>query len=145
MTPTARSTKWLRDRGWIVAKVEQRLHMPKAPYPITRDAFNFGDLLAALPSTTEEDGSDGGIALIQVTGGQGGNLMARVRKIMEEPEIAELAHKWLKSGGWIFAHGWAKRGARGKPKRWTLKIKSIEHSCSSADALLESRDIETPT
>jgi hypothetical protein len=122
-TPTQRSTKWLRDRGFIVAKVEQRLHMPKAPYPVTRDAFYFGDLLVAHPKE--------GIALVQVTGGQGGNLAARISKIIFKPEdkdapdVEDLAFKWLQAGGRIFAHGWAKRGARGKAKKFVIDAREI--------------------
>lgn len=121
-SPTTRSTKYLRDNGWIVAKVEQKIHMPKSPYPVTRDAFNFGDLLAAHPQKKI-------IALVQVTGGQGGNLAARARKITDGEEgdlkIPDLALKWHVAGGMILCHGWAKRGARGKVKRFTLKVKEI--------------------
>ena len=45
MTPSARSTKYLRGMGCIVCRVEQRLPIPGKF--ITRDAFNIGDLLAA--------------------------------------------------------------------------------------------------
>jgi hypothetical protein len=118
MTPSARSTKYLRDHGFIVCRVEQRLHMPKSPFPITKDAFGFGDLLAAKPGhlsqyTLTLHGAQ--IALVQVT--STGNLRARQSKIEAEP----LADKWKQSGGTILLHGWAKRGSRGKRKRWTLK------------------------
>ena len=93
MTPTARSMNWLRKRGWIVARVEQRLHMPKSPFPITKDAFGFGDLLAAHPEL--------GIALVQVT--STANLNARQRKICETPEISDKAAVWRKAYGLILA------------------------------------------
>lgn len=123
MTPTARSLKHLRDRGWIACVVQQRLHMPNAPFPITRDAFGFGDILAAstrMPYTM----------LVQATGGQGGNLMARVHKIIDRdpahPEINRNAIIWILAGNYIVCHGWAKRKPRGtKRERWTLKIKQI--------------------
>lgn len=135
MTPTQRSTKYLRDEGFIVAKVEQRLHMPKAPYPITRDAFYFGDLLVAHPRE--------GVALVQVTGGQGGNLAARVSKIIlkpsdeEEPDVEDLAYQWLEAGGRIFAHGWAKRGPRGKQKRFTLDAREIVFSDTEGHRMMQ--------
>ena len=111
MTPTARSMKWLRDRGFIVCRVEQRLHMPKSPFPITKDAFGFGDLLAADPARCE-------IYLVQVT--STGNLNKRCEKIHTDPKVSTLALQWLQAGGSIWVHGWAKRGARGKPKRWSI-------------------------
>lgn len=114
MTPTARSTKWLRDRGWIVARVEQRLHMPKSPFPITRDAFGFGDLLAAHPLE--------GIALVQVT--STGNVNAREKKMLET-EIAQRVFVWKRAGGKVLLHGWAKRGPRGERKLWTLTEKML--------------------
>ena len=117
-SPTQRSTKHLRDLGWIVTRVEQRLHMPKSPFPITKDAFGFGDLLAANVGMKK-------IALIQSTGGQGGNFAARIRKIIDTPDIAFAAWNWIAAGGIIIVHGWAKRGARGERKKWTLAARQI--------------------
>ena len=117
-SPTQRSTKYLRDNGFIVARVEQRLHMPASAFPITKDAFGFGDLLAAHAKL-------GIIVLVQATGGQGGNLGARIRKIMFTPDIAIAARQWLEAGGQVWTHGWAKRGPRGKVKRWTLDARQI--------------------
>jgi hypothetical protein len=108
MTPSARSTKYLRDRGWIVCRVEQTLHMPGRPWGNKKDAFGFGDLLAAHPEVSL-------IALVQVTSGS--NHGARKAKIIDEP----LAATWKESSGTILLHSWAKRGPRGKRKRWTLK------------------------
>lgn len=111
MTPSARSVQWFKNRGYIVARVEQRLHIPGSPWPRTKDAFGFGDLLVALENF--------GVALIQVT--STGNLNAREKKSRELPELRE----WLKSGGRFILHGWAKRGARGKRKKWTLAEREI--------------------
>lgn len=111
-SPTQRSTKYLRDHGCIVCRVEQRLHMPKSPFPITKDAFGFGDLLAALPAEGEVEGE---IALVQVTSGSNHN--ARKEKIAAEP----LAAKWKEAGGMILLHSWARKGPRGKRKLWTLR------------------------
>jgi hypothetical protein len=89
--------------------------MPKAPFPITKDAFGFGDLLAALPNQF----SGSSIALVQVT--STGNINARREKIKAEP----LAAKWKQAGGAILLHGWAKRGPRGKRKVWTLREEEL--------------------
>lgn len=115
MTPTARSTQWLKDNGYIVAKVEQRLPIPGKF--ITRDAFNFGDLLCAGCGNKEMFGA---IALVQVT--STGNMSAREKKILAIPEAA----LWVNAGGEIWLHGWSKKGARGERKTWQLTQRRIE-------------------
>lgn len=117
MTPSARSTKWLRDLGFIVCKVEQRLPIPGKF--ITRDAFNIGDLLVA------KEGF--GIALVQVTSMS--NLAARERNAREIPELP----KWLAAGGKFLMHGWAKKGPRGKRKTWQLVERTIEGESFTVD------------
>lgn len=98
-SPTSRSTAWLRKRGFSVCKVEQRLPIPGKF--VTRDAFNVGDLLAM------KEGF--GIALVQVTSDDtGGNLTARIRKIIGIPET----RAWLAAGGRILAQAWGRRGPR---------------------------------
>ncbi len=102
--------KHLRQQGFIVAKVEQRLPIPGMF--VTRDAFNFGDLLIA------KEGY--GIALVQTT--SRANLNARVHKAKLIPEFAS----WIAAGGKVIWHGWSKRGARGKRKTW--EVTSIEEA-----------------
>ena len=121
MTPTARSLKYLRDRGFIACKVEQILHMPGRPFPFKKDAFGFGDILAAQSGMSGIEGF--GIYLIQVT--STGNVSKRCEKIKSDPKVAPFAIKWLQSSGNIHVHGWAKRGPRGKAKRWTLTKKTF--------------------
>lgn len=99
----------LRDRGFIVCKVEQRLPIPGKF--ITKDAFGFGDLLIA--------GEGYGIALVQVTSTS--NLSARQKKALAIPEL----RKWLTCKGKLLLHGWAKRGPRGARKTWTLVEREI--------------------
>lgn len=139
MTPTARSIEYLRERGWIACRVEQTLVMPGRPFANKKDAFGFGDILAANPI-------EGKIALIQATGGQGGNLMARVRRIingeLDDKKIPFLAIDWIRGGGRIYCHGWAKRKPRGvKRPRWTLKIKKIELMKGPQENFLCSLDV----
>jgi hypothetical protein len=122
--------KFFRDRGFIVTRVEQRIHMPKAPYPVTRDAYGFGDLLVAHAKLRI-------IALVQCTGGMGGNLANRISKILDTPEINEDAYRWISAGGRIFAHGWAKRGPRGKAKHWTCDAREIVFSDTQGNRLAE--------
>lgn len=114
MLPSARSQQWFRKAGYICANVEKRLHIPGAPWPRTVDCFNFGDLLVAKAGF--------GVALVQVTAS--GMLARREAKILAMPvskaDFRSVAVLWLQGGGRILLHGWAKRGARGKRKRWTL-------------------------
>jgi hypothetical protein len=92
------SRKKLEASGWTVTVVEQRIPGTF----ITRDAYNFSDLLCCSPTR--------GILLVQATGGTGlGNFNARVAKVKAEPKAAI----WLASGGRIQVHGWQKvRGVK---------------------------------
>ena len=104
-SPTQRSTKYLRSFGYIVCKVEQRLPIPGMF--VTRDAFGFGDLLAA--------GKGMGIALVQSTSRV--NLSARIAKAKALPEF----QKWIDAGGIVIFHGWSKKGKKGKRKLWHVE------------------------
>ena len=121
MTPSARSVRYLRERGWIVANVEKWIPQTKRRL----DVFGFADLLAAnaeLPELKLEGSVlhvPGTIALVQVTSGS--NHDARKDKILAEP----LAQKWKDAGGVILLHSWAKRGPRGKRKLWTLREETL--------------------
>lgn len=107
MTPTARSLKYLRDAGWVVATVERWLPIPGGR-PVRSDAFGFGDLLAAHPLQRET-------ALVQVT--TAANVSARVRKI----QGLEDARSWLAAGNLIWVHGWDQNAAG----RWRVRVVQI--------------------
>ena len=104
MTPTARTLKFLRDAGYTVAIVER--WNPHAR--IRQDLFGFADLLAMR-----------GRELLAVQATSTANVSARVKKILAEPR----ARLWVEPGSqrFIVVVGWAKRGARGKRKTWTVK------------------------
>lgn len=104
MTPTARTMAYLRGLGYEVAVVEKW-----NAYTRTRhDLYGFADLLAMR-----------GIELLAVQATSTGNVSARVKKILAEPR----ARLWVEPGSqrFIVVVGWAKRGARGKRKTWTVK------------------------
>ena len=101
-SPTQRSLKEMRDRGYICQVVERWNAYAK----IRQDLYNFGDVIAIRP---------GEIVLVQAT--TTGNITKRHAKILLEPKAAV----WKQAGGRILVHGWAKRGARGERKIWTLK------------------------
>ena len=102
-SPAQRSLKILRSRGLTCAIVERWNPYAK----IRQDLLGFGDILAI--------GVELGIALVQTTSGS--NHDARKDKIRAEPR----AQNWKDAGGVIVLHSWAKRGARGKRKTWTLR------------------------
>ena len=102
-SPTQRSTKYLRDQGFIVAKVEKWNQYAM----VRQDVFGFGDLLIA------KEGY--GIALVQTTSRS--NLNARMVKAREIPEF----DLWLRAGGKVLFHGWSRRGPRGKRKTWQVE------------------------
>jgi hypothetical protein len=81
---------------------------------ITRDAFNFGDILACKVGVP-------GAVLVQTT--SGANASARVKKIQA---IAE-AGMWLAAGNRITVHGWSKKGKAGKRKMWECREVEIQN------------------
>lgn len=111
MTPTARTLLELRKRGCIADVVERRL----ARTFITKDLFGVIDVVALEPGRQ-------GVLGVQATSTS--NARARVKKILDEPR----ALSWLGAGNRLEVWGFAKRGKRGKPKRWVLKVTPItEH------------------
>lgn len=106
MTPTQRSLKNLRDRGYVAAVVERW----NPAIRVRQDLFGFADLIAFGPGEGEPE-----VLLVQTTSTS--NLAARRSKILEN----EHAQRWMRLGGKILIHGWAKRGPRGKRKLWTLR------------------------
>jgi len=104
-SPTQRTLQECRKREWLCCVVEK--WVPHARRRI--DVFGFGDLLAL-------DGEQGSL-LIQATSTS--NMGSRVTKIRKDCNAA--ARAWLEAGNRIEVWGWAKRGATGKRKLWTLR------------------------
>jgi len=123
---TARSMKWLRDKGYAVANVEK--WMPRIN--IRKDVYGFGDLLVAgvQKNCDHEPCAFAGdveckfpiIALVQVT--SRANMSARIKKILSLPE----AIVWLNACGEIWVHGWAIKKIRGIARpTWHLTERKI--------------------
>lgn len=102
-SPTQRSLKYMRDQGCIAAVVEKYNQYAK----VRQDLFGFIDVVAVMPGQR-------GVIGIQTT--TASNAASRMLKVLSEPR----ALAWVQAGNSIQIHGWAKRGARGKAKRWTL-------------------------
>lgn len=107
MTPTARALKSLRELGFIAGVVERyNPHTKKK-----NDLFGFIDIVSAREGV--------GILFVQATSGS--HHAARVTKIRASDEFAKL----IASGGRVEVWSYAKRGARGKRKTWTLRREEL--------------------
>lgn len=98
MSPTQRSLKTLRERGyfcWIVEHWDGFCHK-------RRDLWGFADILAL---------KDDEVLAVQTTSGS--NVSARVRKIADHDNVGHVR----KAGIGIHVHGWTK----GKNGRYTLR------------------------
>lgn len=101
-SPTSRSLEHARDLGYEAGVVERR--NPKTF--VTHDLFGFVDVVAARA---------GDLLLIQATSDD--HVSHRRSKILQSPALERVA--W--SGAKIEIWGWAKKGARGKRKLWTVR------------------------
>lgn len=140
---TQRSLKSLTDNGWTCHIVEKYIKHPNMAFGKRIDAFGIGDILACRPdiyATCEECGGDPklgpcrsscvngrvlvgqrAIALVQCFPDTGGGFAKHRDKINAIPELAI----WKNAGGLVFLQGWAKKGARGKVKRWTMREEEL--------------------
>ena len=111
MSPTQRSLKNLRERGYMVAVVEKyNAHIKRRI-----DLWGFGDLLACrLP---DEDGISAMPVIVQTT--TASNMASRRTKIAESEE----ARFWKACGGAVLLHGWAKRPPLKGKKRIRVELK----------------------
>ena len=105
MSPTARSLRHLRERGYMVAVVER--WNPGAR--VRQDLFRFADLLAV--------GRPDGFLAVQVCAA--GDRAKRLNKLITAP-VADHVRRWLECGGTVELQSWGKRGARGKRKVWDV-------------------------
>lgn len=96
MSPTSLTLKHLREAGFMAAPVEKRV--PGRP-DVTMDLFGFADVLAVHPR-------DSIFLLVQATSDNGGNVSARVKKVMANAN----ARCWLKAKGLVEVHGWRRDG-----------------------------------
>lgn len=114
--PCGRSLAECKKRGWPRSKTEHWVPATAEGFKgqlITKDLFSFGDILAL-------DGRPG-VLMIQAT--SAGHIENRARKIVEE--CGANARAVLDAGNRISVWGWAKRGARGRRKLWTLTERAV--------------------
>ncbi len=91
----------------MVAKVSKWNQYAK----VSQDLYGIGDVLAVKGPLT---------VLVQAT--TQSNAAARLMKALAEERL----WKWLEGGNRAFhIHGWAKRGAAGKRKLWTVSRRAV--------------------
>ena len=105
-SPTQRTLAHCRKAQWTAQVVEK--WNPHAR--IRQDLFGCIDIVVL----------HGGILGIQACAGS--SHSARTKKALAEPRLKT----WVLSGGMFEVWSWAKRGPRGKAKRWTLRRTSVE-------------------
>ena len=103
ISPTQRTLKLLRERGYLCAVVERFVRFPFPGHRV--DLWGIGDILAVKPGET---------LLVQCTTT---GVAERVTKIVANPNtIKLLAVPWR-----IAVWGWRKVGPRGKRKTWECR------------------------
>lgn len=106
-SPTQRSLKELKKLGFTAGITEK--WNPHAH--IRQDLFGCLDLVAMRP----------GVGIVGIQACAGASHAARRTKMLAEPRL----RTWLESGGRAEVWSWAKQGARGKRKVWTLRRDEI--------------------
>lgn len=102
-SPTQRSLRLLRERGYLVAVVERWNQYAM----IRQDLWGFGDLLAV---------KDNEVLIVQTT--SGANVAARLDKIATN----DAAQMWRSGANRrVVVHGWRKVGGVGKRKLWECR------------------------
>jgi len=108
MSPTQRSLAVLKIAGAVAGVVERWNHFAR----IRQDFLGFADILAVEPGLV-------GVTAIQAC--TTGDQSKRLAKIALNLNVA----CWMAAGNRVEVWGWAKRGARGKRKTWTLSKTAI--------------------
>lgn len=108
LSPTQRTLKLLRDRGFTCAVTERWNPFAK----IRQDLFGFIDIVAL---------RGGKIIGVQCTSRD--NIAARSKKIQDLVE----AQDWSMAGGLIWIIGWGKVGARGERKKVQPRLVRLQY------------------
>lgn len=88
-TQTNRALEILAQCGWLAGIVER-----KVSRIVTHDLFGFIDIIAVKPS------DDCGILGLQVTSANGGNCAARVKKLLQEPNLRTCLESGMRVEVW---------------------------------------------
>ncbi len=107
MTPTKRCMAELRKRGWTAAIVEKWVRFPPPGHHV--DLFGVIDIVALT-----------GDGIVGIQASPGSRHAAHRDKILAEPR----ARLWVENGCRLELWSWSMRGAKGKQKRWTLRVET---------------------
>jgi hypothetical protein len=114
MTPSERTKKYLKDRGWRVGTSSWwNPFVPRGDGQkgMRQDLFGCIDMIGIPP--------DGMLAGIQVTASSGHS--ARLNKILASDDM----RAWVGSGARLLIISWGKKGPRGKRKLWEPRIQEV--------------------
>jgi len=113
-SPTQRSLKFLRDSGYTAWVAERWNSFAK----IRQDLGGFGDIIAWKAGV--------GIVAVQTT--TRAHQANRAAKILTDPKVKPKAEEWVRAGGRIAVHGWAKVKLRrgGLATRWELSFRELD-------------------
>lgn len=100
-SPTSRSLKWLRDKGFEAQVVEKWNAFAK----VRIDLFGWIDIVAV-----------NGFHIVGVQTTTLSNTKARLLKAKGNKAL----RKWMLGGGVLFLHGWAK-----KKGKWLVEVRQI--------------------
>lgn len=117
MSPTRRCLAHAKALGWTVQVVEHWNAFAQRRV----DLFGCIDLVVLT--------NDPGVGPLGVQACAGASHATRRIKALAEPRI----RRWLEQPARFEIWSWAKRGARGKAKRWTLRVEKI----TEVDFMLE--------
>jgi hypothetical protein len=106
-SPSALSTAWLREQGYVVDSVERWI--PGAN--IRKDLYGLFDLVALHPAHV-------GVLGIQVTSRS--NAASRRTKMQEQGHLS----LWLRTGNRAHLHSWKRSGPRGQ-MQWDVKVEEV--------------------
>lgn len=124
--------------GGFCGRVDRFISLPNGRQ-FHQDLFQFIDTIAVIPGGLELDR----IVAIQYT--TKAHINERVRKIINTPEIAARARRWLLAGGHVEVWGWSKMGPRGKRKTWHVQKAVIFPLTEGLEALYAtSEKAQTP-
>ncbi len=115
-SPTQRTLKWLREKGYT-AQVVERWNMHAK---VRVDLFGCIDIVAM-----------GHGVILGVQACAGSSHAARKAKATALPTTRQ----WIECGGMFWVVSWAKRGPRGKRKVWTERAEVVTAAeCAGLDA-----------
>jgi len=112
MSPTQRTQKYLRDRGYVVANCERKIPATARGYKgalVTQDLFGFIDTIACDNMT-----------MIAVQSTTDTHHNHRVNKAKSSPAFGVVSRHFH-----IEVWSWAKRGPRGERKLWRVRRESL--------------------